>query len=72
MNTSPPFAELPHEVSFTLEEIADLLFAADVAVERTPPATPEGEVAVRSQRLITSRLWSELGDLLGGEDGEEQ
>lgn len=72
MEPSRPFAELPDEVQFTLEEVADLLFAVDLAVEKTTLRSPEHEVARRAQRLITSRQWPELGDLLGDDDDEEQ
>ena len=72
MDVPPPFAELPDEVCFTLDEVADVLFAVDVAVEKTGRYTPEREVARRSQRLITSRLWPELGDLLGDDDAEQE
>ena len=72
MDVPPPFAELPEEVCFTLDEVADVLFTVDVAVEQTAPGTSAREVARRSQRLITSRLWPELGDLLGDDDAEEE
>jgi hypothetical protein len=65
---APPFTELPDEVCFTLDELADLLFTVDVAVEKTTQGTREHDVARRSQRLITSRLWPELGDLLSDDD----
>lgn len=72
MDAPPPFTELPDEVCFTLDEVADVLFTVDVAVEKTAQGTREHEVARRSQRLITSRLWPELGDLLSDDDGEEE
>lgn len=56
MDVPPPFAELPDEVCFALDEVADVLFTVDVAVEKTARGTAEREVARRSQRLITSRL----------------
>ncbi|PSO49820.1 MAG: hypothetical protein BRC31_08215 [Actinobacteria bacterium QS_5_72_10] len=72
MNAPPPFAEFPEEVCFTLDEVADLLFTVDVAVEKATRDTREHAVARRTQRLITSRLWPELGDLLEDDDGEEE
>lgn len=72
MDVPPPFAELPDDVCFTLEEVADVLFTVDVAVEKTTRGTAERKVARRSQRLIASRLWPELGDLLGDDDAEEE
>lgn len=59
-------------MSFTLDEVADLLFTVDVAVEKTTHDTREHKVARRSQRLITSRLWPELGDLLSDDDAGEE
>lgn len=72
MDTPPPFVELPDEVCFTLDELADLLFTVDVAVEKMVHGSREHRAARRSQRLITSRLWPELGDLLNDEDDEEE
>ena len=65
-------ADLPDEVTFTLDEVALLLFVADTAVERTPKGGSEHTRARRAQRLITSRLWPELGDLLGDDDQEDE
>lgn len=63
-----PIAELPEEVCFTLREVALLLFVADIAVECSPGGRSEQEAGRRAQRMITSRLWPELGDLLGDDD----
>jgi hypothetical protein len=70
MSPDPPIADLPGEVTFTLDEVALLLFVADTAVESTAYGSSEHARARRAQRLITSRLWPELGDLL--EDDEQQ
>jgi hypothetical protein len=72
MDPDQPFRELPDEVTFTLDEVALLLFVADTAVEATSQGGSEHTRARRAQRLITSRLWPELGDLLrdDDEDGE--
>jgi hypothetical protein len=72
MDAPPPFAEFPDEASFTLNEVADLLFTVDLAVETTARGSRDHEVARRAQRLITSRLWTELGDLLRDADDQEQ
>lgn len=66
-----PLADLPEEVTFTLDEAALLLFVTDTAVERTPEGSSERTRARRAQRLITSRLWPALGELLGDDDQEE-
>jgi hypothetical protein len=72
MRPGPPIAELPDEVTFTLDEVAALLFVADIAVERTAEDSAEHAMARQAQQLITSRLWPELGELLGDEDEEDE
>jgi hypothetical protein len=64
--------DLPDDVTFTLDEVALLLFVADTAVERTREGSPEHTRARRAQRLITSRLWPELGELLGDDNKEDE
>jgi hypothetical protein len=72
MPAEPPIAELPYEVTFTLDQAATLLFVADIAVERTAEGSADHAVARRAQRLITSQLWPDLGELLDDEDeGDE-
>jgi hypothetical protein len=72
MPAEPPIAELPDEVTFTLDQAATLLFVADIAVERTAEGSADHAMARRAQRLITSRLWPDLGELLDDEDeGDE-
>ena len=63
-------AELPPEVTFTLDEVALLLFVADTAVESTTEGSSENSRARSAQRLITSRLWPELDELLGDDEQE--
>lgn len=70
MRPGPPIAELPDEVTFTLDEVAALLFVADIAVERTSEDSAEHAMGRQAQRLITSRLWPDLGAL--PDDGEEE
>lgn len=69
MGPHPPLAELPEDISFTLAEVADTLFAIDLAVERTHPESADHRAARRIQRLITSKLWPELGGLLDDDGG---
>jgi hypothetical protein len=72
MPVEPPIAELPDEVTFSLDQAAMLLFVSDVAVESTAEGSAEHAMARRAQRLITSRLWPDLGALLDDEDeGDE-
>jgi hypothetical protein len=72
MSPEPPIANLPDEVTFTLDEVALLLFVADTAVESTTDGSSQHTRARLAQRLITSRLWPELGDLLGDDEQEEE
>lgn len=72
MSDEPPLTELPDDVTFTLEEVADLLFVVDIAVEYAMRGSDERTISRRVQRLITARLWPDLGELLGDhrEEGE--
>lgn len=72
MRGESPIADLPDEVTFALDEVAILLFVADTAVELTPEGSSEHTRARRAQRLITSRLWPELDELLGDDDQENE
>ena len=72
MSPEPPIADLPDEVTFTLDEVALLLFVADTAVESTADGSSGHTRARRAQRLITSRLWPELDDLLGDDEQQEE
>jgi hypothetical protein len=66
------FVALPDEVCFTLDEVADVLFVVDLAVEAATRGGSDRVVARRVQRLISGRLWPELGDLLNDDGDEEQ
>ena len=62
-----PFAELPDEATFTRDELAVVLFAPDVVEEAN--VDPEDAAKVRRAiRLLTAKLWPELGDLLGDDE----
>lgn len=63
-----PFANLPDEATFTRDELATVLFALDV-VEQAEVAPAESAKVHRAIRLVTKKLWPELGDLL--DDGDE-
>lgn len=65
-----PFARLPDSVVLRRDEVAIIIFALDLAEE-----LPGIDIAARQQiaaarMLLTSKLWPELGDLLG--QGEEE
>jgi hypothetical protein len=63
-----PEARLPDEITLSRAEIARLLFALDVAVEHVEAGSPELRQLRGAQRLITAKLWPELGELLGDQD----
>jgi hypothetical protein len=61
--TTPPFARLPDHVSLSLDEVATVLDALDTA-ELTAVSDADRAKARRAIRIITSKVWPELGDLL--------
>jgi hypothetical protein len=67
---SGPQHELPTEIVLTLTETAEVLFALDVAVEHAVVGTAEHVQVSAARRLITAKLWPELGDLLGDSEPE--
>lgn len=64
MSGEPPFAHLPDEISLTREELAVVLFALDI-VEEVAVDTADAATVRRAIRVLTAKLWPELGDLLG-------
>jgi len=63
-----PFAELPDAVTFDRPEVAaSLLFASDL-VETAQVEESDRAIVRAAIRLVTSKLWPELGDLLEEED----
>ena len=64
-----PITDLPDEVTLTRDEAAVVLFALDV-VDSAVSEPEEAEKVRRAVRLLTRKLWPELGDLLDDE-GEE-
>ena len=68
MSNERPFAELPDEIALTRDELAVVLFALDVADDADVNDEDAAKVR-RAIRLLTTKLWPELGDLLG--DGQE-
>jgi hypothetical protein len=61
---SAPFAELPSSIELTLDEIAVVLGALDRAAELAPPGSEAYRAVRAATRLITRKVWPELGDLL--------
>lgn len=64
MTAEPPFAELPDEITLTRDELAVVLFALDVVDEADVNDAHAAKVR-RAIRMLTTKLWPELGDLLG-------
>jgi len=61
-----PLVRLPDEVVLSRDEVATVLAALDVSEGL---AARSDEPLVRSAiRLLTAKLWSELGDLLGDDE----
>ena len=67
MSRDDPFVRLPDHIELSLAEASELLEVLDIAA--TTARTDEERLAVRKAvRMITTRLWPELGDLLDGDD----
>lgn len=58
------FAHLPEEITLTRDELAVVLFALDVVEDAAVGLAGQAKVR-RAIRLLTAKLWPELGDLLG-------
>jgi hypothetical protein len=65
-----PFVRLPDEVTLARSEVAVVLFALDAALDEFMPGAPARRPIKAAQKLMTVKLWPELGDLLDDEDGE--
>ena len=63
-----PQARLPDEITLSRAEVATVLFALDVAVEDAEPESAVHQRLRAAQKLITAKLWPELGDLLDEPD----
>ena len=66
MSKAGPFARLPSEIALSLAEAKDVLFALDVADSYA--VGHEVPVVDRAIRLVSGKLWPELGDLLEDDD----
>jgi hypothetical protein len=62
------FAELPERITLDLSEIAVVLGALDRAADRLDPESDDHRAVRSATRLITAKVWPELGDLLGEDD----
>lgn len=68
MPDQEPFAQLPERVTLDLSELTILLGALDRAAERLDPDSEDHRAVRRATRLLTHKVWPELGDLLEEED----
>lgn len=65
--TDETLARLPDEVTLTRDEAALILFGLDV-VDHADVDTEETAKVTRAVRLLTAKLWPDLGDLLDDDD----
>lgn len=67
MSSDDPYVRLPDHVELSLAEAGELLEVLDIAASTA--RTDEERMAVRdAARMITVKLWPELGDLRDGGD----
>jgi len=67
--SNEPLARLPDHVQLDLSEVALLLAALDDAAELVDPGTHAARNVRRGIRLLTAKVWPELGELLEEDDG---
>lgn len=65
--TDEPLARLPDEVTLTRDEAARILFGLDV-VDHAEVGTEDAAKVARAVRLLTAKLWPDLGELLDEDD----
>ncbi len=58
-----PIAHLPREISLTLEEVAVVMAALDIAEAHTPTNSEDFRQVRTAISLLTEKLWPELGDI---------
>jgi hypothetical protein len=68
VSADEPFARLPDQIVLDRHEIAIVLYALDLVELAALHPADRARVRV-AIRLVTSKLWSELGDILD-EDGD--
>ena len=67
MSSDDPLVRLPDRIEVTAAEAGRLLEVLDIAAATA--RTDEERAAVREAvRMITAKLWPELGDLLDGDE----
>jgi len=68
--TDDPLVRLPDQIRLNLREVAMLIFALDMAEDEAGDNGAAQSQIAAARRLLTSKLWPELGDLL--EDRNEE
>ncbi len=67
VSSDDPYVRLPEHIELTLAEAGELLEVLDIAA--VVARTDDERAAVSdAAHMITTKLWSELGDLLDGDD----
>lgn len=67
MSSEDPYVRLPDHIELSLAEAGKLLEVLDIAAAAA--RTDEERMAVSdAARMITIKLWPELGDLLDGDE----
>lgn len=67
VSSEHPYVRLPDHIELSLAEAGELLEVLDIAA--TAARNDAERAAVRdASRMITVKLWPELGDLLDGDD----
>jgi hypothetical protein len=68
VSADDPFARLPDQIILDRHEVAIVLYALDLVEFAALPTADRARVR-KAIRLVTSKLWSELGGILD-EDGD--
>jgi hypothetical protein len=70
--TQEPFARLPECIDLDLVEVAELLGALDEAAELTDRGTEAHRSIRAATRLLTGKVWPELGELSDGDERQSR
>ena len=64
-----PMVELPESINLDLSELEVVLGALDRGAELADPGSTAHRSIRRATRLLTRKVWPELGDLLDDDEG---
>lgn len=67
MAPQDPYVELPERIELSLDEVTAVLEVLDIA-EVAARTEAERAAARGAIRIVTAKLWPELGDLLDGDE----